>query len=66
LHSFAIGFKGGQELSHENFTSEIAVNVIWDFYFIDYSCVQFLFVLKKKLNVFNAGAIAKDMDQLVQ
>ena len=55
---FAIGFKGGQELSHEEFTSEI----IWSMLFgIGISaiipCYTF-FILKRKLNVFDAGAIA--------
>jgi hypothetical protein len=55
---FAIGFKGGQELSHEVFTSEI----IWSMLFgIGISaiipCYTF-FILKRKLNVFDAGAIA--------
>ena len=55
---FAIGFKGGQELSHEEFTNEI----IWSMLFgIGISaiipCYTF-FILKRKLNVFDAGAIA--------
>lgn len=55
---FAIGFKGGQELSHEEFTSEI----IWSMLFgIGISaiipCYTF-FILKRKLNVFDAGAVA--------
>jgi hypothetical protein len=55
---FAIGFKGGQELSHEVFTSEI----IWSMLFgIGISALipfYTFFILKRKLNVFDAGAIA--------
>jgi hypothetical protein len=55
---FAIGFKGGQELSHEEITSEIiwamlfgiAIALIIPFYTF--------FILKRKLNIYDAGAIA--------
>ena len=55
---FAIGFKGGQELSHEQFSSEIAWSMLFGI------CISLLiplytfFILKRKLNVFDAGAIA--------
>lgn len=55
---FAIGFKGGQELSHEPITSEI----IWAMFFgIAISIaipVYTFFILKRKLPVYDAGAIA--------
>ncbi len=55
---FAIGFKGGQELSHEKLTAEI----IWSLLFgIGISLVIPLytfFILKKRMNLFDAGAIA--------
>jgi hypothetical protein len=55
---FAIGFKGGQELSHEAFTAE----VIWSMLFgIALSaCIPLytFFILKRKLSVYDAGAIA--------
>lgn len=55
---FAIGFKGGQELSHEVFTREI----IWSMLFgVSISLIIPLytfFILKRKLNVFDAGAVA--------
>jgi len=55
---FSIGFKGGQELSHETFSAEI----IWSMLFgIGISIVipfYTFFILKKKLHVFDAGAIA--------
>ncbi len=55
---FSIGFKGGQELSHETFTTEIAWSMLFGI------CISMLiplytfFILKRKLNVFDAGAIA--------
>lgn len=55
---FSIGFKGGQELSHEAFTNEI----IWSMLFgISISLLiptYTFFILKRKLNVYDAGAIA--------
>ncbi len=55
---FAIGFKGGQELSHEVFTNEI----IWSMLFgIGISAIIPLytfFILKRSLNIFDSGAIA--------
>lgn len=55
---FAIGFKGGQELAHASLTNEI----IWGIAFgigaaIAIPCYAF-FILKRKLSVANAGAIA--------
>ena len=55
---FSIGFKGGQELSHETFTSEIVYSMLFGI------CVSVLiplytfFILRRKLNVFDSGAIA--------
>ena len=55
---FSIGFKGGQELAHSTFTIEI----IWSLIFgIVIACVIPLytfFILKKKLNIEDSGAIA--------
>lgn len=55
---FAIGFKGGQELAHSEFSMEI----IWSMFFgIVVACIIPLytfFILKKKLSIENAGAIA--------
>jgi hypothetical protein len=55
---FAIGFKGGQELAH----SEFSMNIIYSFIFgVLSSCIIPLytfFILKKKLSIENAGAIA--------
>jgi hypothetical protein len=55
---FAIGFKGGQELSHEKFTSEIGWSMLFGIFISLIIPVYTFFILKKKLNVFNAGAIA--------
>lgn len=55
---FAIGFKGGQELSHETFTSEIAWSMVFG---IGISCaipLYTFFILRRKLDVFNAGAVS--------
>ncbi len=55
---FSIGFKGGQELSRETFSSEIAWSMLFGI------CISLLisfytfFILRKKLNVFDAGAVA--------
>ncbi|MFN3342446.1 MAG: sodium-dependent bicarbonate transport family permease [Flavobacteriales bacterium] len=55
---FAIGFKGGQELSHETFTFEIGRSMLFGI------CISLLiplytfFILKRKLSVLDAGAIA--------
>jgi hypothetical protein len=55
---FAIGFKGGQELSHETFTSEIAWSMVFGISISVLIPLYTFFILKKRLNVYNAGAIA--------
>jgi uncharacterized protein len=55
---FAIGFKGGQELSHEAFTSEIAWSMLFGISISLIIPLYTFFILKRKLNVFDAGAIA--------
>jgi hypothetical protein len=55
---FAIGFKGGQELSHETFTSELAWSMLFGIGISSIIPLYSFFILKKKLNVFDAGAIA--------
>lgn len=55
---FAIGFKGGQELSHEAFTSEIAWSMLFGIFISLTIPLYTFFILKKKLSVFDAGAIA--------
>jgi hypothetical protein len=55
---FAIGFKGGQELSHENFTIEIGWSMLFGVSISTIIPLYTFFILKKRLNVYNAGAIA--------
>lgn len=55
---FAIGFKGGQELSHETFTSEIGWSMLFGVFISLVIPLYAFFLLKRKLNVFDSGAIA--------
>ena len=55
---FAIGFKGGQELSHEAFTMEIGWSMLFGIFISLMIPFYTFFILKRKLNVFDAGAIA--------
>jgi uncharacterized protein len=55
---FAIGFKGGQELSHENFTSDIGWSMLFGIAISITIPLYTYFILRKKLNVFDSGAIA--------
>lgn len=55
---FAIGFKGGQELSHETFTSEIGWSILFGVFISLFIPLYTFFILRRKLNVFDSGAIA--------
>jgi hypothetical protein len=55
---FAIGFKGGQELSHEVFTSEILWSMLFGIGLSLAIPLYTFFILKRKLSVFDSGAIA--------
>jgi hypothetical protein len=55
---FAIGFKGGQELSHEKFSYEIALSILFGIGISMFIPLYTFFILKRKLNVPDAGAIA--------
>jgi uncharacterized protein len=55
---FAIGFKGGQELSHSGFTVEIAYSLLFGMAIASIIPLYTFFILKRKLNVYDAGAIA--------
>jgi len=55
---FAIGFKGGQELSHEIFTIEIGWSMLFGIAISSTIPLYTFFILRKKLNVFDSGAIA--------
>lgn len=55
---FAIGFKGGQELSHSAFSMEIIWSMIFGMAIASIIPFYTFFILKKKLSIENAGAIA--------
>lgn len=55
---FAIGFKGGQELSHESFTAEIMWSILFGIGLSLLIPFYTFFILKRKLNLYDAGAIA--------
>lgn len=55
---FAIGFKGGQELSHETINSEIIWSMLFGISIAIIIPLYTFFILKRKLNVYDAGAIA--------
>ncbi len=55
---FAIGFKGGQELSHETFSSEIAWSILFGIGISFLIPVYTFFILRSRLSVFDAGAIS--------
>lgn len=55
---FAIGFKGGQELSHETLTLEIGWSILFGIFISLIIPLYTFFILRKKLSVFDAGAIA--------
>ena len=55
---FAIGFKGGQELSHEAITAEIGWSMLFGISISFIIPIYTFFILKRKLSIFDAGAIA--------
>jgi uncharacterized protein len=55
---FAIGFKGGQELAHSHFNLEILYTVLFGIFIASMIPLYTFFILKKRLDVANAGAIA--------
>jgi len=55
---FAIGFKGGQELAHSMFSSEILYSIIFGLLIAIVIPIYTFFVLKRRLDPSNAGAIA--------
>jgi len=55
---FCIGFKGGQELSHERFTVETGLSVLFGLALSALIPLYTFFILKRKLNVYDAGAVA--------
>lgn len=55
---FAIGFKGGQELSHSEFNSEILFSILFAIALSALVPMYAFFLLKKRIGVPNAGAVA--------
>ena len=55
---FSIGFKGGQELAHSNFTLEIVWSVLFGILIALLIPIYSFFILRRRFNVFDAGAIA--------
>ena len=55
---FAIGFKGGQELSHETFTPEIGWSMLFGIFISLIIPFYTFFILRRKLSVSDSGAIA--------
>ena len=54
----SIGFKGGQELTHETFTAEIAWSMLFGLALSLLIPLYTFFILKRKLSIYDAGAIA--------
>ncbi len=54
----SIGFKGGQELAHSNFDLEIIWSLIFGIILALVVPIYSYFILRRKFNVYNAGAIA--------
>lgn len=55
---FAIGFKGGQELSHSEFNSEILYSILFAIGLSVIVPLYTFYILKRKVGTPNAGAIA--------
>lgn len=55
---FSIGFKGGQELSHEAFTSEIFWSLLFGMFLSFFIPIYCFFILRRKMSIYDSGAIA--------
>ncbi len=55
---FSIGFKGGQELAHSHFTSDILWAIVFGVSIAGLIPLYTFFILKKKYSIENSGAIA--------
>jgi uncharacterized protein len=55
---FSIGFKGGQELAHSGYTSEIFYSLLFGFAIASIIPLYTFFILKRKMNISDAGAVA--------
>ncbi len=55
---FSIGFKGGQELSHSGFTTEIVYSLLFGLVIASLIPLYTFFILKRKMSISDAGAVA--------
>ena len=55
---FAIGFKGGQELAHSEFSAEIVMTILFAILTSILIPIYVFFLIKRRLGIENAGAIA--------
>ena len=55
---FSIGFKGGQELAHHDFNAGVLYAILFGIAIAAVIPIYSFFILKRKLSVANAGAIA--------
>lgn len=55
---FAIGFKGGQELSHSGFSAEIVYSLVFGLVIASLIPFYTFFILKRKLSIADAAAVA--------
>jgi hypothetical protein len=55
---FSIGFKGGQELAHSGITKEVLTTLSLAFFLAALIPFYAFFILKKKLGIHDAGAVA--------
>ncbi|GAB1370898.1 sodium-dependent bicarbonate transport family permease [Candidatus Kapaibacterium sp.] len=55
---FSIGFKGGQELTHSGFTSEIVYSLIFAIVISSLIPIISFYILKTKLSISDSGAVA--------
>ena len=55
---FAIGFKGGQELAHSHFTTEILYSVVLGLLIASLIPLYTFFILKRRVSISDAGAVA--------
>jgi uncharacterized protein len=55
---FAIGFKGGQELSHQDINGEIILSMIFGINISMLIPLYTFFILKRRLNIYDSAAIA--------
>ncbi|MFN5982704.1 MAG: sodium-dependent bicarbonate transport family permease, partial [Fluviicola sp.] len=55
---FSIGFKGGQELTHSHFNTEILVSLLFGLVVAAIIPFYTFFIAKKKMSISDSGAVA--------